>query len=510
MTMIPVPSNRPLFWSELIYELQHLLADNENKHPYEIYIVGGTVRDMLLRRPVHDLDFVTPEDGRPIARLIANAFNGDYYPLDAERKVGRALIQYQEQAWVIDVAQLRAPTLEEDLRDRDFSINAMAVNLHDLDHLFDPTDGLGAIDNKQVMICAEDAIYRDPVRALRAIRMSLTLKYYLAPETKAAIRRDGPEISRVSPERVRDELFKLLGKTKPSSAIALLDHLGLLALLLPETPTMQGVTQSPPHTLDVWRHTLSVMDVLDNLLIAFGPRRTDESAANFGLGMVIFSLAHLRSEIVEHVQQMWPTERSHHALMMLAALAHDIAKPITRTVDPDGRIRFFGHPEKGAEIAEQWGLQLRLSNDEIERLYLIVYHHMRPLLLYSGGELSRRAIYRFWRDLGAAGVDVCLMSCADYLATYGTTLNQDEWLKFVQNIRTLLEGYYRQREELVSFPMLLDGRLIMSEFDLEPGPIIGQILDGLREAQAVKEVQTKHEAMVWVEHWLAERGKSNP
>ena len=503
MPLTPIPSNRPLFWPDLIYALQSLLTERA----HEIYIVGGTVRDVYLRRPVHDLDFVTPEDGRPIARLIANAFDGDYYPLDDERKVGRALIQHQEQAWVVDVAQLRAPTLEQDLRDRDFSINAIAVSLDDLDYLLDPTDGVGAMENKQVMICAEDAISRDPVRALRAIRMSLTLKYRLAPETKAAIRQDGPQLSRVSQERVRDELFKLLGTTKPSSVLALLDNLDLLPLLFPEARTMQGVTQSPPHTLDVWRHTLHVMDNLEALLIAFSPRRSDESAANFGLGMVVFSLAHLRSEIMAHVQQLWPAERSHMALLMLAALAHDVGKPMTRTIDADGRIRFFAHPERGAEIIEQWGTFLRLSNDETERLHLVVYHHMRPLMLYNNGELTRRAIYRFWRDLGAAGVDVCLLSCADYLATYGTTLKQDEWLRFVQLIRMLLEGYYRQREELVSFPMLLDGWMVMSHFSLKPGPIIGEILDALREAQAIQEVQTQDEALRWVENWLATHSK---
>lgn len=498
MTLTPIPSNRPLYWPELIHELQAHLPNRE------IYIVGGTVRDVYLRRPVHDLDFVTPEDGRPIARLIANTFDGAYYPLDDERRVGRALIQYQEQAWVIDVAQLRGPTLEQDLRDRDFSINAIAVSLHDLDHLLDPTDGVGAMESKQVVICAEDAISRDPVRALRAIRMSLTLKYRLSPETKTAIRQDGPQVSHVSPERVRDEVFKLLGTTKPSSALALLDGLDLLPLLFPEARMMQGVTQSPPHTLDVWRHTLHVMDNLEGLLTAFSPRRTDETAANFGLGMVVFSLAHLRSEIVAHVQHWWPAERSHIALLMLAALAHDIAKPMTRTIDPDGNTHFFGHPERGAEIVAQWGTAMRLSNDEIERLHRVVYHHMRPLMLYNSGELTRRAIYRFWRDLGEAGVDVCLLSCADYLATYGTTLNQGEWLRFVQIIKTLLEGYYRQREALVSFPMLLDGWMIMNRFNLKPGPIIGEILDGLREAQAVQEVQTQDEALRWVENWLAD------
>ena len=337
--------------------------------------------------------------------------------------------------------------------------------------------------------------------------MSLTLKYRLAPETKTAIRQDGPQLSRVSPERVRDELFKLLGTTKPSSVLALLDNLDLLPLLFPEARMMHGVTQSLPHTLDVWRHTLNVMDNLEALLTAFSPRRSDESAANFGLGMVVFSLAHLRGEIMAHVQQLWPTERSHTALLMLAALAHDVGKPMTRTVDPDGRIRFFAHPERGAEIIEQWGTFLHLSNDEMQRLHLVVYHHMRPLMLYNNGELTRRAIYRFWRDLGPAGVDVCLLSCADYLATYGTTLKQDEWLRFVQMIRALLEGYYQQRDELVSFPMLLDGWMIMNHFSLKPGPIIGEILDALREAQAVQEVQTQDEALRWVENWLATHSK---
>jgi putative nucleotidyltransferase with HDIG domain len=500
MTISPTLPKRPLYWPQIILELQPLLAEAE------VYVVGGTVRDVYLNRPVHDLDLATPGDGRTLARKIANAFQGDYYPLDNARQVGRALIKFQGEAWTVDVAQLRGATLHDDLIDRDFTLNAIAVNLQDLDYLLDPLNGARAIEDKKLILCQLNAIANDPVRALRAIRLSLVFSAKISSDTKDAIRRDGQTITRVSPERLRDEIFKLLNTHKPSAGLMLLDTLGLLPLIFPEAPAMKGLEQSPPHTLDVWRHTLSAMDYLDALLTAMSSERTDSTTSNFGLGMVAFSLSHLRVKLEEHFANQWPNERTHRALMMLAALLHDVAKPVTRSVDPDGRIRFFGHPEEGAAIAAAWAEALRLSNEESQRLQMIVRHHVRPIQLELSGKVTRRALYRFWRDVGQAGVDICLLSLADYLATYGTTLDQDDWLSFVTTVKTLLEGYYLQGGELVDFPTLLDGNALMRHFDLERGPIVGEIINALREAQALKEVQTQDEALRWVAAWLEERG----
>ncbi len=500
MTITPIASKRPLHWSDLIYQLQDLLVNDE------VYLVGGIVRDVYLGREIHDIDLVTATDGRRVGRHIANTLNGDYYPLDDERGVGRALIEWQGKTWTVDVAQFRGVDLQADLEDRDFTVNAIAVDLQDLDHLLDPLAGAEDIEAKIVRVCHPEAIARDPVRALRAVRMSIGLKFKIIPETKIAIRDDGRLLKQVSDERIRDEFLKILGGKKPMAALTLLDTLGLLTLILPEIELLKGVTQSPPHLFDVWRHTLNVVDFLDAILQTIGTERTDATAANFALGMIVYTLADLRQELQHHLSQIWPNERSHRALLILAALAHDMGKPLTRSVTDDGKIHFYRHEEASEQIVKQWGRSLALSNDEIERLQIIVRHHMRPLQLsLHGKSVSRRVQYRFWKDTGVAGVDVCLHTMADYLGKRGGKVEQQDWINYLEMIHTLLDGYFHQSETLVHITPMVDGNTLMKHLNLSPGPLIGQLIADLREAQALQQVQSPEEALAWAGEWLAKQ-----
>ena len=495
-TLQSIQPNRPLYWPAIIEALAEKITYSN------VYLVGGTVRDVYLRRPVHDLDLTTPDDGRAIARHIANLFEGDYYPMDDERGVGRALIDYDGQTWIVDVAQFRGDSLASDLADRDFTINAMAVDLNDLEHVIDPLDGMGTLDQKIIRLCQPQSIAQDPVRSLRAIRQSLTLKMRLTPETVQAIKQDGAQMMQTSPERIRDEFFKLLNVSGVSGGLKTLDLLGLLSLILPEINELKGLEQSPPHMFDGWRHTLNVVENLDRILMTISPLRTDNTASNLGLGLIAFALSSIRPNLQEHIAQNGPNERSHRALLMLAALAHDIGKPATFSVDEAGRIHNYQHEVIGTEIAAQWGERLRLSNDELRILTTMVRHHMRPHHLHTAGKVSKRAQYRFWRDTGAIGVDICLLAMADFLGKSGGMLDQDEWIAYTQMIQTLLEGYYLEPEELVSFTPLVNGDDLQTHFELTPGPMIGDMLAAIHEAQAVGEVTNRDEALDWLADWL--------
>lgn len=487
---------RPLHWSPLVEQLQHIL-------PHEtVYLVGGIVRDVYLGRNVHDIDLVSVGDGRRIARQIANALRGDYYPLDEERGVGRALVFSEGETWTIDVAQLRGENLWSDLRDRDFTLNAMAVDLQDLDHLLDPLQGMEALEQKILALCNPHSITQDPVRALRGVRMSLTFQLRITPETKTALKSAGDHLTAVSAERIRDEFFKILALPKVTSAIQLLDILGLLPVILPEVLALKGISQSPPHVYDVWGHTLNAVDFMGRVLKLFSTQRNDQDASNFALGMIALNLSHLRADLEAYLDKPHPYGRSQRGLLVLAALLHDIGKATTRTVDSDGRIRFFNHEVVGADMIPTIGARLRLSNEEVDRLKLILKHHLRPKLLHQAGKLTRRAIYRYWRALGEGGLDVGLLSMADFLATYVTQLPHTAWLGYMELQRTLLEGYYIQRQELIEFKPLVSGHVLMETLNLSSGPLIGKLLAGLHEAQAMQEIQTVDEAIAWAKTWL--------
>jgi putative nucleotidyltransferase with HDIG domain len=288
-----------------------------------------------------------------------------------------------------------------------------------------------------------------------------------------------------------------------------LDILGALPFILPELTELKGVEQPPPHIADVWQHTLDVLNKLHRILDVLNLQYNPDKAANINMGLVAIRLGRYRQQLSKHLDISLNVDRPIRPLLFLAALYHDISKPQTRKVDDQGRIRFLGHDQMGAEIITNRARLLKLSNPEINRLYVIVRHHLRPSLL---GNLerapSRRAIYRFFRDTGEAGVDICLLSLADVLATYGTTLPQNVWNKHLDIIRILLEAWWEHPEERVSPPIVLNGDDLITRFNLAPGPRIGQLLEAVREAQVTGQIKSREEAFLFVKKYLTQKDES--
>ncbi|PJF31906.1 MAG: polynucleotide adenylyltransferase [Candidatus Thermofonsia Clade 1 bacterium] len=490
MPITEIPAPFLLEYPPLVGALLPLIGERE------AYLVGGAVRDALLRRPSHDLDLAVPDDGRQLARRIANAFQGDYYALDAERQVGRALVRYDGVPYSVDVARFRGTSLEEDLRGRDFTVNAIAIPLRgDLQTLIDPLNGVQDLFDKRLRRCTPEAIRADPIRALRAIRQSLQFKLLIERETRSDLRTYGVGILSSSPERVRDEFMSMLNGAKPQAALRALDSLGLLRLIVPEVEAMRGLTQPEPHIYDLWEHTLNAVERMDAVLTTISPLRTEESAADSALGLIVYLLDVFRPQLQAHLEVPLPNGRTVRALLILAALLHDCGKPATRSLDEDGRVHFHQHEIVGAEQAAARAEALRLSNEEMARLVGCVRHHMRPMHLRSAESLSRRAIYRFWKATGPVGVDVCLLTLADYLATVGTHLQVQAWLGHLQVVRALLEAYFNQHAQVVSPPPLIDGTTLMEALKLAPSRLVGQLLEQIAEAQASGEINTPEEAL---------------
>ncbi len=471
----------------------------------EVYLVGGTVRDLLRGYAIHDVDLVVPCNGLAFARKLANIFEAAFYPLDTHRDTGRVIIEESGQRTIIDVTVFRGPTLEDDLRARDFTINAMAIPLHHPTQLIDPTQGLRDLKDKRLRACTSHAFADDPLRVLRGVRLAVALQFRIEPQTRTWMQQAVPLLEDISPERQRDELFRMLEGPNPTAAIKILDALGALPYLLPELPRLHGIPQPPPHQYDVWTHSLHTVERLAALLTALSPDYNQDNAADFALGFTMVRIGRYRDRLAEHLQAGSHAERSLRALLFLAALYHDVGKAETLTKTPDGRIHYPGHPEIGARLVAHRARDLRLSNAEIQRLTTIVKHHMRPLLLtHAGHKPSRRAIYHFFRDTGEAGVDICLLSLADELATYDHTLPHEFWQAHLETIRTLLEGWWEQHETVVAPPTLLSGHDVMRQFGLAPGPKVGALLEALREAQAAGEIHTREEALAFTQRWLAE------
>jgi putative nucleotidyltransferase with HDIG domain len=265
---------------------------------------------------------------------------------------------------------------------------------------------------------------------------------------------------------------------------------------------MQGVEQTEPHISDVWTHTLEVVNRLHTLLDLFCSRNPSEDASNLYLGLAVLQLGKFRELLEQHLDTRLNIDRPFQPLFLMAALYHDVGKPETRQLEA-GKTHFYRHDQEGAEIIVERARALRLSKAEMDRVYLIVRNHMRPGLLAGTGQLpTRRAIYRFFRDTGPAGVDICLLSLADVMATYGHTLPIDVWNRQLEVVKSLLEAWWERPQEEVSPPTILNGNEIMAEFKLSPGPLIGELLAAIREAQAAGEISTRAEALALVNHLL--------
>jgi len=514
-----------ILYMPLPFTLPPIVAEITDALPADqpLYLIGGAVRDLLLGRDSHDLDFGLPGDALAIARQIADKIGAAYYPLDAERGAAR-LIRLREDGTreTLDFASLRGDSLEEDLRGRDFTLNAIALDTR-TQELYDPLGGAADLRAKVLRACSPSAFDDDPIRILRALRLAANFGFQILPEARQAMKAAVSGLERVSPERQRDEFFKILEGKQAATALRALEMLGVLPHLLPELVALKGESQSAPHVDDVWQHTLNTMRHLENILAALSPTYDSSKAAELYNGLLVIKLGRYREQFAAHFAESLTTERSPYGLLFFAALYHDIAKPLTRQVEPDGRIRFLGHEGLGAKLATERAEKLRLSKNEIHRLDTVIRGHLRihamaQRMLDGGTQAegnarsgassvssrpSRRTIYRFFRDTQEASVDLMLLSLADLRATYEHTLPESLWKAELDICRILLENLWERPEETVKPPALLNGHEVMAAFELEPGPRVGALLEAIREGQASGEILTKEDALAFGERWLA-------
>lgn len=478
----------------------------------ELYLVGGCLRDAFLGRLSHDLDFAVPQNAVAIARRLASALGADFYILDSNFDTARIIVSNPDATRdILDFAAFRGPNLESDLRGRDFTINAIAYDLR-AQALLDPLNGAADLRAKIIRACTEASFTDDPVRILRAVRQAAALGFKIETSTRNTMKQAASLLPNVSPERQRDELFKLLDGRQPDAALRALELLGVFPYFLPELSALKGVQQSAPHVFDVWEHTLKVIQHLEGILAVLAPGYEAEDTNDLFTGLLTLRLGRFREQFAAHFANSLNADRSLRSLLFFAALYHDVAKPATRTTEETGRIRFFDHDKLGTKVAADRAGFFNLSNSEIDRLSIIIEHHMRFHALTSRMEAekkepSRKAIYRFFRDTQEAGIDLILLGLADLRGTRGSALAQETWTAALDVGRILLENYWEKPAETVSPPRLVDGNDVIIEYGLEPGPIIGKLLEAIREAQATGKISSREEALSFGRDWLKENNQ---
>jgi poly(A) polymerase len=462
--------------------LRSLLATVAETVDGSVWLVGGAVRDLLLGRPLHDIDIALPGGSGAAARRLANRLDGAFVPLGEPHGMARVVLAGPPPLQV-DLADLRGPTLAADLAGRDVTIDALAVDLHALLRgpaaIQDSTGGLGDLAAWRLRACGPTALADDPVRVLRVLRLAHELGFAIEPATEAQARSAAPALASVSAERVRDELTHILRLPGSVPAIRQADRWSALGVVFPEIEAMRAATQSLPHRFTVWEHSLRALEAADALLGDLGLLAPHD-------GRVAASFAEpLRSGLTR--REVWK----------LAVLFHDVAKPETRSADANGRTRFIGHDRIGAERVSAIADRLAWPRRAAEVLARLVRHHLRPMHLAMLDVVTRRARYRFHRDVGEEVPALVCLTIADAAGTDG----RGPGFIYRGETRALLDSLLAGEEpaaRAAAEPPLVRGDDVMVALGLVAGPAVGEALRRVREAQALGLVRTREEALDWL------------
>ena len=439
----------------------------------EGWIVGGTVRDALLGRPVRDVDLAVAGDPEAAARAVADAVRGPVFSLSDEFSAWRAIAR--REGFVCDVSPLQGETIETDLANRDFTVNAMAVPLAGGDVL-DPHGGAEDAGAGVLRLVGPNAYHHDKLRPLRLVRLSAELGMRPESDTARLTVEAAPRVKETSPERIYAELRRLLVTERAVEGVRLAERVGVLEAVLPEVAELRGVEQSHFHHLDVYGHTLEVLEHLIEV-----EQRLDELFGTVAPGV--------REVLTEPLAD----ELSRREALRFGALLHDIGKPRTRGVRPDGRVTFIGHDSVGEEMVHSLCRRLRTSERFARYVGAVTRHHLVLGFLVHERPLPSRTVYRYLKATSPVEVEVTLLTCADRMATRG------------RNAEAAIEAHLDLARELMAAALEwratgpprppLRGDELAAELGIAPGPELGELLSQLEEAAFTGEATTREEAV---------------
>jgi putative nucleotidyltransferase with HDIG domain len=440
-----------------------------------VWIVGGAVRDAALGREILDLDLAVAGDPGAVAKAIAAALGEHAFELSAEFGTWRVVARTQ--GWQIDLTKLRGETIEADLAERDFTIGAVAVPLAAGEPI-DPYAGLVDLAEKRLRVVGEESFLGDPLRLLRAPRLAAELDLEIDERTVALACAAAGRAAEPAGERQLAELRQLVGGPDPLRGLRLLGELGIRPVVLPELETLRGVEQGPNHHLDVYDHTIAV---LEHTL------EVERDLERFAGDRAADAVALLDEPLAD--------EMTRRTALRFGALFHDIAKPATKA-ERDGFVGFRGHDEVGAEVIGDLCRRLRASRKLTQHLQGLARHHLRLGFLIPEVPLSRRRVHAYLRATDPVTVDVTLLTVADRLSARGVgpIASPEMVAAHLSLAREMIAAGLDWRREGPPAP-LLRGDEIAAELGIEPGPELGASLAELEAAQYAGEVTDREGAL---------------
>lgn len=469
------------------------------------YLVGGAVRDAIDvgRKPAQslkgeagaiDFDFAVladssqsnavetkPHPAISLAMVVADALAGHFVMLDQSNDIARVVLvpsDPSEPQTYLDFAGCIEGSLERDILRRDFTVNAIVFDPEQPEVVLDPTAGLQDLRNNVIRAVSESVLVDDPLRVLRAYRFAAYLGAEIEPVTRGYLKQHAKLLGQVARERISYEFFTLMNCEKVARLIVEMGEIGLLEEIYPELKDCRRVTANSFHHLALFDHSVETIPQLENRFQAL-PDWVQQSA-------------HL--PLVPGVTRLAATK--------IAALLHDIGKPDTWEITPEGRHTFIGHDKLGAEMIRPLADREKWSKTMTRFVERLVLWHLRPGHLFHTGTPSPKALNRFYRTVGEEVPELMMLAFADFGATCGAGLAAERD-RLEQCLVALMNGYPAYIEATKKLPKLMDGADVMRILGIKPGPIIGEILNSLTEAQEIKEVMNVAQAEAFVRSYKA-------
>jgi len=467
----------------------------------EMYIVGGAIRDWFLGRKIKDIDFVVEKNASLAAKRIADHFHGSFYILDEKRQTSRALITLNEQPLKIDFALLNGESIQADLYQRDFTINSIAFNVSHPEVIIDPLKGKLDLGKAVLKPCSKQSFILDPIRAIRAVRFINDFDLQLTAGADEQIIAAVPLLKNISGERKRDELFRIFESKDAARSMELLQKFQMWPELFPMIEKLEQIACNVPHIQDGLRHSLSVLNYCQILLNCLMNGKKDDRNPFIQSGLEL--LDRYQQGLREFFERPINPERRYDGLIYLAAIYHDIGKTKIPPKMKEGMSIFPDHAKTSAEVFKKICPHWALSKHECSFIQNLIASHTLPSDIQEIKPVdARKALHRFYRQYGKAGMLQGIFHMADILATYEEKLTQERWQRALQTSDSLLKCWYEQYSEIVDPPVLLNGEDLLRNFGLKKGKEIGRLLGKLLEAQAAGEVTNKQEAMKCIQNLI--------
>lgn len=439
----------------------------------EGYLVGGSIRDLFTKNCVFCDRDISIKGAENFARKIANKWDGTFIELDNENKIYRVVLP--DKINFLDISELQGNSIEEDLKRRDFTINAIAYDLAN-DKFIDVTGGLNDLKNKVLRHIDDKNFEDDPLRILRAFRFYAVTGFKMTIELENALKKYLPLALNPAKERINYEIMKLFGGDFASSALLKMDEFGLLEKIFPCVTEMKKVPPNTHHHLDLFHHvveTVRQIEILYNEISGFEKEHLD--AIDFG-----------------------GFPRINH--LKLAGFLHDIGKFSTWTIEEGGRHRFIKHDDVGSKMVVPLLRDLKFSKKQIEYISCMIKNHIYPSNVIVAPSLNEKVMMRYVRKMGDNVIDNIILAKADRLSARGVDITEEIVNANISGLDKLLDFYLSKKDSLAPLPKLIDGREIMEILNIKPSPKLGEIINAINEAQLNGDITTHDEAVNYIKN----------